>query len=114
MKEAPLEVVEATLCKQLPTLKSTRLTHSTPGGLLIEQKKLLSTAAQILRDTKDLFFDFLASVTGIDQGSDQAMIVCYHLHSIVYGHSMCLQVQTPREDAKVPSLAEVWRSANWQ
>ena len=112
MKEVSLEQVESLLCKQLPKFKSTRLKDSTPGGLLIDKEQLLSTA-QILRDTSEFFFDFLASVTGIDQGTDQPIVVCYHLHSIVYAHSLCLQVEIDREDAEIPSLAEIWRGANW-
>jgi len=84
-----------------------------------------------LRDEPSLAFDYLNSVTAVDYFHtdekkaaksewDPHVEVVYHLFSIQHKHSLVLKVMLPRwlndEPGKlpeVPSVAEVWNTANW-
>lgn len=74
---------------------------------------------QVLRNDERLFFDLLACLTAIDNGVQvNTMEVIYNLTSIPYEHNLMLKVMVPRTagNAKlpvVPSIAHVWRTADW-
>ncbi|AUD05197.1 NADH-quinone oxidoreductase subunit C [Spirosoma pollinicola] len=74
---------------------------------------------QFLRDDERLFFDLLACVTAIDNGlQTDTMEVIYNLTSIPYEHNLMLKVIVPRNTTganlpSVPSVAHIWRTANW-
>ncbi len=74
---------------------------------------------QFLRNDERLFFDLLACVTAIDNGPQTGtMEVIYNLTSIPYEHNLMLKVVVPRNQPgeslpKVPSVAPIWRTANW-
>ncbi len=78
--------------------------------LIVPTHELVSIAL-VLRDDSMFFFDQLACLTGIDNGDN--LEVAYNLYSIPYGHSICLKVIVPKSDPRVPSLAQVWATANW-
>lgn len=83
--------------------------------LLIPSSHLLEIC-QFLKDGKDLFFDYLASITAIDNGLDKGNIdVLYHLTSIPYQRNCILKVRIPREieKATLPSVSKIWQTANW-
>ncbi len=83
--------------------------------LLIPSSYLLEIC-QFLKDDKNLFFDYLASITAIDNGPDKGNIdVLYHLTSIPYQRNCILKVRTPREieNATLPSVSKIWQTANW-
>ena len=74
---------------------------------------------QFLRDDDRLFFDLLACVTGIDNGSETGtMDVIYNLTSIPYQHNLMLKIvvlrpANPTTLPSVPSVAHIWRTADW-
>ncbi|ADB42004.1 NADH-quinone oxidoreductase subunit C [Spirosoma linguale] len=74
---------------------------------------------QFLRNDERLFFDLLACITAIDNGPDaNTMEVVYNFTSIPYEHNLMLKVMVPRKQENrklpsVPSLAHVWRTADW-
>lgn len=83
--------------------------------LLVPASDLLDIC-QFLKDDKDLFFDYLASITAIDNGPDKGTLdVLYHLTSIPYQRSCILKVRIPREieQASLPSVSNIWQTANW-
>lgn len=79
----------------------------------------LTEVCQFLRNDERLFFDLLACVTAIDNGAPAGTIdVIYTLTSIPYDHNLMLKVVVPRNQAgqplpKVPSVAPIWRTADW-
>ena len=83
-----------------------------PVGKLVE-------LCQFLRDDDRLFFDLLACVTAIDNGSEiNTMEVIYNLTSIPYEHNLMLKVVVSRNAVgqplpSVPSVAHIWRTADW-
>ena len=67
-----------------------------------------------LRDDDRLFFDLLACITAIDNGPDAStMDIFYNLTSIPYERNLGLKVVVPRDKPVLPSVASVWRTADW-
>ncbi len=63
---------------------------------------------------KQLGFDFLADVCGIDNyGGDPRFTVVYHLYG--YGHHCSLRVKTGvgEEKSELPTVTGVWKTADW-
>jgi NADH-quinone oxidoreductase subunit C len=77
---------------------------------LIVRREELVDAMQALRQAG---FDFLLDVTAVDYpGRPQRFDVVYHLYS--FGANQRMRVKTrAAEDGPVPSLAPLWKSANW-
>lgn len=64
-----------------------------------------------LRDDKELAFDFLVCMTGMDWG--ETLGVMYHLRSTLLGHEIALRMETAnRENPELPSVSDVWATAN--
>ncbi len=67
-----------------------------------------------LRDHENTFFDYLTCLSGLDNGPEKAMMeVVYHLYSIPFNHHLILKVELPRETPTVPTVSDIWRSADW-
>jgi len=91
----------------------------------------LPAVCEFLRDDPRLAFDMLANVSGVDYlepdpkkvakaGFEPHMEVVYHLQSFAHTHRFTVKVMLPRWKAdragdlpEVPSVADVWRVANW-
>ena len=96
----------------------------------------LIAVAQYLRDEPSLAFDYLNCISGVDYLHTDAkkaakvdwephIEVVYHLFSVKHKHSLVLKVHVPRwqgaiepgaaagELPEVPSVAEVWSTADW-
>lgn len=74
----------------------------------------LREVALLLRDDPALRFDFLDVITAVDQIKQGRIDVVYHLWSYVFRHACVMKVELPRAAPELPSLADVWRSAEWQ
>ena len=72
--------------------------------------------AWALRDEGALRFEMLSSVSGVDYGADvpQRLHSVYHLLSMTYRRRIRLEVAVDVDDAHVPSLVEVYPTADWQ
>jgi NADH-quinone oxidoreductase subunit C len=68
---------------------------------------------RFVRDEPDLRFDFLQNLTAIDWIKQDQMQSVYHLYSYPHRHELCVKVDLPREAPRVPSVAGVWRNADW-
>ncbi len=68
-----------------------------------------------LRDEPSLDFNYLSDVSGLDLGEfvTPRFAVVYHLFSIKHGHRLRLKVFLNEDDAQIPTICEVWKSANW-
>ena len=85
-----------------------------PGysGVIVDRTQL-PEIARTLKD--DLGFDYLSSVTGVDYlGIEDQMEVVYHAYRTTGGSALVFKAQTPRENAEVPSLIDVWQGADFQ
>ena len=66
---------------------------------------------QFLRDTDALDFDALMNLSGVDYGEELGTV--YHLYSMQHRHKIVLKVNVPRENAEIPTVADLWRTADW-
>ena len=71
----------------------------------------------LVRDSlaiEDLAFDYLECITGVDYPDDKRIVVVYHIYSYSLKHRVVLKVFLEREDPAMPTLVNVWSTANWQ
>ncbi|MEM0997454.1 MAG: NADH-quinone oxidoreductase subunit C [Bacteroidota bacterium] len=79
----------------------------------------LLAIGQFLRDDPRLYFDYLACLSGVDEGPKVGRIgVVYHFMSIPRLHRLVLKCFVSREIKDgtlpvLPSLAGIWRTADW-
>jgi NADH-quinone oxidoreductase subunit C len=68
-----------------------------------------------LKSGTDAQFDFLADLCGADRGVEEEprFEVNYHLFSTKKHHRLRLKVVVNEDDAHVPTVTGVWRTANW-
>jgi NADH-quinone oxidoreductase subunit C len=64
-----------------------------------------------LRD--ELAFDFLVFVTAVDWPADGNLELVYRLFSHESRTSVVLRVRLPREDARIPTVSDLYRTAEW-
>ena len=111
VSQNPVERAAALLKERFPDAVTDE-TRDGYSGLMVSPDKLVEVATA-LRD--DIGFDYLSSVTGVDQLEDNKMEVVYHTYSIDQGGSaLVLHVQVDRDDPVVPSLTPVWPGADFQ
>ena len=81
-------------------------------GIIVDADRLVDIG-QIIRD--DLGFDYLSSATAVDYlGAGDHMEMVYHAYRTSGGGALVFKAQTDRENAVIPSLASVWRGADFQ
>ncbi|HKO44308.1 MAG TPA: NADH-quinone oxidoreductase subunit C [Pyrinomonadaceae bacterium] len=68
-----------------------------------------------LKTSSEGAFNFLSDICGADRGVEEEprFEVNYHLFSISKHHRVRLKVLLNEEDAHVPTVTGVWRTANW-
>jgi NADH-quinone oxidoreductase subunit C len=67
-----------------------------------------------MKDDPDLACDYLECLSGVDYPSDKRIAVVYHVSSYTHNHRLVLKAYLDREDAKIPTVVNVWSTANWQ
>ncbi len=73
----------------------------------------IDEVARYLRDDPELRFDWLQCLTGVDYPDKKQIHVVYHLWSYAKKHAFVVKCFLPREDPSLPSLVDVWKTANW-
>jgi NADH-quinone oxidoreductase subunit C len=84
---------------------------------LYVKREALLELARTLRDDPQLRFEMCASVSGVDYPDDptgRRLHSVYHLLSMTYRRRLRLEVSVSFEDPHVPSLTEIYPTANWQ
>ncbi|MBH49708.1 MAG: NADH-quinone oxidoreductase subunit C [Candidatus Marinimicrobia bacterium] len=69
--------------------------------------------ALFLISDKDLFFNQLECLTGMDLGSETSLEVRYNFHSMEHRHKVEIRLTVDRKDPKIPSVEQIWRMADW-
>ncbi len=82
--------------------------------IIVPRDKLVD-ACQFLKATPGFDFDFLADLCGFDRGPEDEprFEVNYHLFSTKTYQRLRLKVLLNEEDAHVPTVTTIWRTANW-
>ncbi len=68
--------------------------------------------ANWLKTDSSLLFDSLQCQMGIDIGENN-LDSRYNLHSMILNHYLEIRIKVSRENAKIPSVEQVWRIADW-
>ncbi len=79
------------------------------------RREHLVALCRALRDDPGLRFELCSSVSAVDYGVDveQRLHSVYHLTSMTYRRRIRLEVAVEVEDAHVPSVVEVYPTADW-
>ncbi|WP_246631326.1 NADH-quinone oxidoreductase subunit C [Pseudonocardia nigra] len=82
---------------------------------LYVQRERIVDLCRTLRDDEGLRFELCSSVSGVDYGVDvpQRLHVAYHLLSMTYRRRIRLEVALDVDDAHVPSVVEIYPTADW-
>ena len=71
--------------------------------------------ARHLKEDPELDFDFLLMVTAADYlVPETKMEAIYHFFSMNHRHKIFVKIPLPRENASLPSVADIWKTADWQ
>ena len=74
----------------------------------------LRDVCQVLISNELLAFDFLLCITGVDMLNEDKLLSVYHLFSYQHRHTFVMKVSVPRDAPIIPSVASLWKTANWQ
>ncbi|HEX8457126.1 MAG TPA: NADH-quinone oxidoreductase subunit C [Pyrinomonadaceae bacterium] len=82
---------------------------------VVVRREYLVELCNYLKTTPEFRFDMLADICGVDRGpeEDPRFEVNYHLFSTKKFHRLRLKVLVGEEDARLPTVTGVWRTANW-
>lgn len=89
--------------------------HSLHGNdtIVISREDALSIF-DTLRDDPAFAFNILTDLTAVDfLGREPRFEVVYHLYSIPLNHRIRVKIRISEDDAIVPSVSSLWKSANW-
>jgi NADH-quinone oxidoreductase subunit C len=80
---------------------------------IVVEASAIHEVGERLRRDPDMQFDSLMCLSGVDYGPDKTLGVVYHLHSTALRHKITLKVEVPRQDGIVPTVCDLWRTAEW-
>jgi len=105
----PIESVKKELEARLPDVKL----HLIRDSILIENPGDLPRVALFLKESPAFLLDYLSSVTGADYLTFLESV--YHLYSMTKKQGpVALRVRVTKNNARIPSLAPVYKSAELQ
>lgn len=89
-------------------------THSFRGDeTVVVKKESIKEICTFLRDDKELNFDYLLDVCGVDYlPREPRFEVVYHLHSIAKKHRLRVKVRLADAE-KIASVVDIWKTADW-
>jgi len=82
---------------------------------LVVPRAVVAEVCAHLKTAPGFEFDMLSDLTGVDRGPEEEprFEVNYQLFSTKRFHRLRLKVLVNQEDARVPTVTGVWRTANW-
>jgi NADH-quinone oxidoreductase subunit C len=82
---------------------------------VVVPREHIAPVCQHLKTTPEFAFNLLADLCGADRGPEEEprFEVNYHLFSTTKFHRLRLKVLLNEDDAHVPTVTGVWRTANW-
>ena len=78
--------------------------------IVVTSAKLFDIA-QFLRDNDEMNFDYLVNLSGMDYGENLGVV--YHFYSMALKHRIVIKVLVPKENPIVPTVENLWRTADW-
>lgn len=82
---------------------------------LIAKREGLVSLMTYLRDEPSLRFNYLSDIGGVDLGEFASLrfAVAYQLYSLEKNHRLRVKVFLDEDDARLPTMWNVWKAANW-
>jgi NADH-quinone oxidoreductase subunit C len=106
-------LLEGDLARRVPGAVLETLSSCGECYLRIAPARLVELCRFLKEDTS-WQFAFLASASCVDWlARTPRFEVVYHLRSLVFNHRLGLKVDVPDDTLSLPSLAGVWRAADW-
>jgi len=91
----------------------TQITENKQFLITTVSSKDLHIVAKSLKESHDLLFDYLFSLTGVD--NNPSLGVVYHLQSTTLKHSIVLKTATEdRQNPLLDSVCDLWQAAELQ
>ncbi len=81
----------------------------------VVRREHIVAVCQALRDQPDLRFEMFSGVSGVHYPDDpgRELRAVYHLLSITHNRRVRIEVSAPDSDPHIPSVVEVYPSADW-
>ena len=80
---------------------------------IVSDVPVLHAVGTYLRYDSAMQFDSLMCLSGVDYGPGKSLGVVYNLHSTTFRHKITLKVEVPRHDGVVPTVSDLWHTAEW-
>jgi NADH-quinone oxidoreductase subunit C len=84
-----------------------------PEPYLLVDAGAIVDACRFLRDDSELNFEVLSDQTAVDWPKEEKIQLVYHLYSYTSRHQIVLKVDLPRDNAKIVTVENIWKIANW-
>lgn len=112
---AKLEAIEEK-CRQVFGSEIIDVTYFRDELTIKVKKDKIKDIAAALNQDKELCFDFLSNMVGVDcgVGVTPRFEVVYHLYSVSKNHRLRIKVCVEEKDCVVDSVVSVWKAADWQ
>lgn len=78
--------------------------------LFVESEELLEIA-RFLKENPELSFNYLQCLSAVDYLSHLEAV--YHFFSYAHEHALVLKVKLDRTAPRIPSVASLWKTADW-
>ncbi|MCS7223908.1 MAG: NADH-quinone oxidoreductase subunit C [Armatimonadetes bacterium] len=69
--------------------------------------------ARWLAADQEMEFNYLRCLSTVDWVQEQEIEVVYHLFSLRHRHHLVLKVRVPRKEPQLPTVSDIWATANW-
>jgi len=111
------EKAEAKKNEDLQALKERFAEFIVEEQLIVDKPALVvrrEGLVELARAARELGYDYLACITGVDYRAERGEFeVIYNLYSYSKLRHLILKTRCPGDEPRVPSLAGIWRSADW-
>ncbi len=78
------------------------------------KSEVIKEICRYLKEEPTLAFDCLSNMSGVDYLKEDKLQVVYHLYSYTHRHKIVLKVDLPRDNSVMPTVEDIWKTANWQ
>ncbi len=101
-----------------PNAVITAVDNTTPSGIQLPGE-YIAESCKWLREAPQCYFDYLACITAVDNGTKVGTIdIIYNLYSIPYHYQLMMQTTVPRMNVdgtlpQIPTVSHIWEAANW-
>ena len=84
-----------------------------PEPYLLVDGEAIVDVCRFLRDDIELNLEVLSDQTAVDWPKEEKIQLVYHLYSYASRHQIVLKVELPRDNAKIVTVENIWKIANW-